>query len=417
MYIPLDGPKFDVLIFDEASQIMPIRAAACLGRAHSVVVAGDSKQLPPTNFFNSSYEDEEDNEEDFSGASLLDEAAESARRGLIASASLLWHYRSRHDDLIRFSNKHFYGDKLQWFTASNRNPENGGISFHHIKHAVYAGKGINEHTARRSLELAMHELDRGESVGIVTFSKAQADYITNNLIMNEYFEEMRDIDREDPTSGFFVKNLENVQGDERDVIILDFPYGKKEDGTFAKQFGPLSQRSYGERRINVAITRARSRMHVVSGVTAKDFGIVDQESGSGLLQSFLEYAESPTTPRQTLPQAAVESIFEEQVLDFVKKTLAGLAVGSDLEVHTQVGCQGYRIDLAIYNTRQQRYILGIECDGAAYHSSRHARSRDRIRHEQIVSMGWVLYHVWGGAWFSRRQDEAEALRRKILSVI
>jgi DNA polymerase III delta prime subunit len=413
MYLPLEGPKFDVLIFDEASQIVPIRAAACLGRAQSVVVAGDSKQLPPTNFFLSSYEDEEDSEEDSYGDSLLDEAAESSRIGLLSSASLLWHYRSRHDGLIRFSNENFYGDSLQWFAASDRDPLSGGVIFHHVQDAVYGTGGVNDHTARRSLELALKELEKGVSVGIVTFSNAQAEYM-NNLIMNEYFDQMLDVDRDDPTTGFFVKNLENVQGDERDVIVLDFPYGKKEDGIFSKQFGPLSQREYGARRINVAITRSRNRMHVVSGVTARDFGVVDPESGAGLLRDFLEYAETPPLPHHVGGSREVESPFEEEVLSFVDRVLLDLAPERQLEVHTQVGCRGYRIDMAIYDREQRRYVLGIECDGAAFHSSRHARSRDRIRHEQITSMGWALYHIWGGAWFGRREREESALRKRII---
>jgi hypothetical protein len=418
-YLPLVGPKFDVLIFDEASQIMPIRAAACLGRAESVVVAGDSKQLPPTNFFNSSQEDdEESNEEDFYDESLLERAAKASHLGLMASASLLWHYRSRHDGLIRFSNEKFYGGTLQWFTASDRDTGNGGVSFHHVRDAVYHGKGVNDATARRSLELAREELAKGVSVGIVTFSKAQADYINTNLIMNEFFDEMKDVDRENPVTGFFVKNLENVQGDERDVIVLDFPYGKDEDGLFLKHFGPLSQRSYGERRINVAITRARNRMHVVSGVVAGDFGAVDKESGAGLLRDFLEYAESTPPPhRRARKEKETESPFEAEILAYIERVLEELGVTHRLEVHTQVGCRGYRIDMAIYDVQARRYILGIECDGAAFHSSPHSRTRDRIRHEQIVSMGWQLYHIWGGGWFSRRDEEARALRTKIESVL
>jgi len=417
MYLPLEGPKFDVVIFDEASQIMPIRAAACLGRARSVVVAGDSKQLPPTNFFLSSYEDEEDAEEEVYEESLLAEAAESSRNGLLSSASLLWHYRSRHDGLIRFSNENFYGGKLQWFAASDRDPLRGGVVFHHVRDAVYHTGGVNEDTARRSLELALEELRKGASVGVVTFSKAQADYITNTLIMNEYFGEMLEVDRDDPTTGFFVKNLENVQGDERDIIVLDFPYGKREDGTFVKQFGPLSKKEYGARRMNVAITRARNKMHVVSGVTARDFGAVDQESGAGLLRDFLQYAEAPPSPHRTAASREVESPFEEAVLNFVEGVLRDMVPNRQIEVHTQVGCRGYRIDMAIYDLEKRRYVLGIECDGAAYHSSRHARSRDRIRHEQITAMGWTLYHIWGGAWFSRREAEESALRKKIESAL
>lgn len=415
-YLPMDF-TFDVLVFDEASQILPIRAAACLGRAESVVVAGDTRQLPPTNFFQVSYDEEDDSaEEDTYDDSLLDLAGKSAELGLVASSSLLWHYRSRHDGLIRFSNEHFYGGRLQWFPACDRDASSGGVQFHHLSNSVYHGGGVNETTARASLELAIDELKRGSSVGIVAFSKKQADLI-EQISFNEFFEDLSGVDRDDPTSGFFVKNLENVQGDERDVIILDFPYGKKDDGSFSLQFGPLSRREYGERRLNVAITRARTRMHVVSGVTALDFGMVNAESGAGLLRDFLMYAENPPHPRQPKGAQETESIFEEQVLEFVEAAIRRLSPTRPLEVHTQIGCRGYRIDMALYDVERKRYILGIECDGAAYHSSRHARSRDRIRHEQITAMGWTLYHVWGGSWFSRRDAEARALEKRIADVL
>ena len=435
MYLPVSY-KFDVVIFDEASQVRDIKAAAVLGRARSIVVAGDLKQLPPTSFFSSYYHEEEDDEnqeyEEEDDDSLLAKTRDACNRNLMHEVTLLWHYRSRHESLIKFSAEKFYdtdsGDpelSLKWFPASGRDGENcgEGVVLHRIEGEYLAG-GKNADTAQKSVELAMECIKKGKKVGIITFSQQQVTSIYEILFSPKYYEDYKRIDVDDPETGFFVKNLESVQGDERDVIILDFPYGKDSDGKFSMNLGPqLTNSKVARRRINVAITRARKEMHVVTTVKSSDFNVAKESSGLALIRDFFEYGEKEHGVRSgdttglvlkergeqntvTVIDNGEDSPFEAQVREYVKETL--IKIGrTDLEIHTQIGCVGYRIDLAIYDPSRQKYILGIECDGAQYHSSRHARTRDIIRHNNISALGWTLDHVWGGKWFGLRSVENE----------
>lgn len=434
MYLPHDF-LFDYVIFDEASQIFPVSAIGALGRAAAAVVAGDSQQLPPTSFFRSSavvddnpddtleeYQQEANDDQE----SLMDLANKASRDPfyLIEERDLKWHYRSRHDSLIRFSNEKFYDDKLLWFPSTERRkstPDSripaDGTHFVYVPEAKWeSGRGVNEGTASKSFELAERSLAAGKSVGIVTFSANQAQYIQELILNgNRQLPHGTAWDYDDPIDGFFIKNIENVQGDEREVIILDFPYGhEKESGEFHYRFGPILNKG-GNRRLNVAITRSRNSLYVVSGVKSSDF-IGNPSDNVALIRDFIKYAENPdniSNHTTTSLGQKTESVFEDQVLTELNNYLTELLAHERFEMHTQIGCAPYRIDLAVYDRYTEQFVLGIECDGAQYHSSRHARSRDRIRHDQIVSMGWSLYHIWGGYWFGNREVALQALKDRV----
>lgn len=410
-FLPTDW-RFDVVIFDEASQITPADAINCVYRGHQLVIAGDDRQLPPTSFFQSSMDDDDGYEEDqfdqFESVLGLCKGSE-----ILHSLPLRWHYRSRHEDLITFSNYRFYDGQLITYPGAESERPDLGVDLHVID-GVYrrGGRRDNPSEAEYLAERVMfHAREHPDlTVGVVALSSAQADTVEDIIErrradhpeLDEYF-------AADRLDGFFVKNLENVQGDERDIILLSIGYGPDEAGKFTMNFGPIN-REGGERRLNVAITRARRRVEVVASFSPEQMRPGDSKSrGLHELQRYLEYlrtGHAALAVDTTGSMGDVESPFEAEV----QRTISGWG----FEVVPQVGSAGYRVDLGVRDPGNPgRYMIGIECDGAAYHSSRVARDRDRLRQEVLEGLGWTLHRVWGSSWY-RYRATAEAELREAL---
>jgi len=402
-YIDPESIHFDIIIFDEASQIMPEDAVVCLARANQAVIMGDNQQLPPTSFFmrdsgdNEEYDDIEDLD------SFLKEVGTKLR-----SKSLEWHYRSKSEDLIAFSNRSFYHNRL--ITFPDPEVDRGGLKFIYVEDGIYdrGHSKKNKKEAERIVEIYKKEIrsDPTRSIGIVAFSMSQENAIREALeIAHIDVDDSKDPNEE----GLFVKNLETVQGDERDIVILSIGYGKDSEGKFSYNFGPLN-RNEGYKRLNVAITRSRFKTIVVSSILPEnlDGDKINSESGVKYLKNYLDYAKNKhlvgftSTPEDLY----FDSSFEEAVYDSLAK--------EGFNVSTQIGCSGYRIDLAIKHPENQgKYILGIECDGSQYHSSRYARDRDKIRQNILEGLGWNIHRIWSDDWLNNRSYEIEKIKTKV----
>jgi hypothetical protein len=408
--------RFDVVIFDEASQVRPSDAINAIYRGTQLIVAGDEHQLPPTSFFQQTVDDGTDDYvdeqlEEFE--SVLDISKGSAG---IRSLPLRWHYRSRHESLITYSNYMFYDGRLITYPAAIEASNDAGIEFFHVADGVYhrGGAADNPTEARQVVvRILQHAEDHPTlTLGVVAFSDAQASRIEFELEAAR--RDRPDLDayfQTDRLDGFFVKNLENVQGDERDIVIFSVGYGFDEARRFTMQFGPLN-RPGGERRLNVAITRARRRVEIVSSVSADDFRDSDNV-GVRHLKRYLDYAERGQIAL-SIPVVdgghEVESPFEAEVVRTIRRW--------GFDAVPQVGQAGYRIDIGVLDpARPGRYAIGVECDGAAYHSSRTARDRDRLRQQVLEGLGWTLHRIWGTAWYRNRAREEERLRSAIESAI
>lgn len=407
----LESPDFvfDTVIFDEASQVKTENAIGAIIRGKQVIIAGDSHQLPPTNFFVSGVSDEEsDDDEDETGSfeSVLDEAA------LLPQETLLWHYRSRNEQLIAFSNAKIYRNKLITFPSSIESGRDVGVEFISVPDGFYdrGGRKGNVPEAKKVAELVYQHFathpDR--SLGVTTFGVVQQLAIEDQIRQlrmnsdNRRFEKFFDENRDEP---FFVKSLENVQGDERDTIIFSVGYGKDAYGKMYNNFGPLSKDG-GERRLNVAVTRAKYNIKLVSSILATDINVDSPKEGTRLLRSYIDYAIRGPQILETEPTEAEElkydSPFEESVYNFLTE--------KEYKVGTQVGCSGFRIDLGIkHPTLNGRYVLGIECDGATYHSAKTARERDRLRQDILEQMGWKIYRIWSTDWIKDPNTEGQKL--------
>ncbi|MFJ8532829.1 DUF3320 domain-containing protein [Streptomyces sp. NPDC093591] len=404
--------RFDVVIFDEASQVRPGDAVSCLYRADSLIVAGDAKQLPPTEFFAAGSGDDEEEEWTEEALDSFPSLLEMCKgSGIIRSLPLRWHYRSHHEDLIAFSNHRFYEGGLITFPGASEHGEDIGVAFFKAD-GVYdrGGRRDNRGEAEFIARRVLHHFDNrpGMSLGVVALSKVQADTI------DEAVQQARlarpDMDAhftEDRLDGFFVKNLEAVQGDERDVMILSVGYGPDSHGRLTSHFGPVNKLD-GWRRLNVAVTRARTRMEVVASFRGGELRDSDNE-GAQALKRYLEYAErGPAALSVEAPVSAAEpeSPFEESVLRVLQ--------GWGYDIQPQVGVSGYRVDFGVRHPRAVgTYALGIECDGAMYHSSRAARDRDRLRQQVLEDLGWTLYRIWGTDWYRNRLQAERRLKEAV----
>jgi very-short-patch-repair endonuclease len=414
-YLPPDL-QFDVVIFDEASQVTPGDAVNCIYRGRALITAGDDKQLPPTSFFERVVEEDEQEDADPDVRDYQSILELSKACGAFQNLSLRWHYRSRHEALIAFSNHAFYGGRLVTFPSANAESPDLGVELIRVDGVYRRGAGRdNPLEATAVAKRVVHHFTTrpGQSLGVVAFSVAQADAIEEAvdraLVERPDLEQFRDDDR---LTGFFVKNLEAVQGDERDVIIFSIGYGFDEFGKITVNFGALN-RPKGWRRLNVAITRARQRVEVVSSIRAADIPETRNESVRHLID-YLDYAERGMPAlalRYTDDHRDTESPFEDSVLDTIKSW--------GHRVTPQVGAAGYRIDLGVRHPGYagEVYAIGVECDGAMYHSSPSARDRDRLREQVLVGLGWNLHRIWGTAWYRNRHQEEERLRTAIEAAI
>ncbi|WP_030543460.1 DUF3320 domain-containing protein [Streptomyces albus] len=409
-HLPADY-HFDVVIFDEASQVRPGDAVNCIYRGRSLVVAGDSRQLPPTSFFDSAVEDDSD-EYDPDVPDSFESLLDACKAGALRELPLRWHYRSRHEDLITFSNRSFYERSMVTFPGALDEGNDVGVAFIGAD-GVYdrGGRRDNRREAELVAERVLHHFDTrpGRTLGVVALSQAQASAI--DLAVQQARISRPDLDHcftEDRLDGFFVKNLESVQGDERDVMIMSIGYGPDEHGKLGLNFGPINKDG-GWRRLNVAVTRARYRMEVVASFHGGALADSANESVQHL-KRYLAYAENgPAVLAQDVVQdedAAPDSPFEESVLAVLR--------GWGYRVQPQVGVAGYRIDIGVRHPELPgSYALGIECDGAMYHSSRTARDRDRLREQVLAGLGWRLHRIWGTDWYRGREAAEQRLREAV----
>lgn len=412
-YLEPGAVEFDLLVIDEASQVQPIDAFGALARCKQMVVVGDSRQLPPTRFFARLNEDSTEEPEDGQIAQAKD--IESIlglcnARG-VPSKMLRWHYRSRHQSLIAVSNHEFYENRL-FIVPSPYSISSGlGLKFVHVPDGVFdrGGSSTNRIEAREVCKAIIEHARKNpaESLGVAAFSIKQQKLILDELeLLRRECPDTESFFASHPTEPFFVKNLENVQGDERDVIFISVGYGRDKNGYMAMNFGPLSNEG-GERRLNVLISRAKKQCVVFSSITADDIDL-QRVTGRGVkaFKVFLNFAKTGRLDIARETGREEDSPFEEAVRQAIES--------QGYEVHPQVGIAGFFIDLAVLaQDGSGRYLLGIECDGAAYHSSRSARDRDRLRQAVLEDHGWIIHRIWSFDWFQRPQEQL----RKILESI
>jgi very-short-patch-repair endonuclease len=402
-YIPPGSINFDLVVFDEASQVKPVDAFGAIIRAKQSVVVGDSKQLPPTSFFDSLAES--DIEEDFENVADM-ESILSLFLGKGAPERMLrWHYRSRHDSLIAVSNYEFYDNKLVIFPSPGSNLAARGLKLQHLPDTGY-DRGKTRTNQQEAKSVARFVIEHAKTLpdltlGVVAFSTAQRDAIEMQLeLLRRADPSCEQFFNEHEREPFFVKNIENVQGDERDVIFISIGYGKTTDGYMTMNFGPLN-RDGGERRLNVLITRARLAMDVFANFTADDIDL-NRTTARGVvaLKNFLAFAQTGILEQPYSTGKEPDSPFEEAVIIALKQ--------AGVDVEPQIGTAGFFIDIAVKDQEfPGRYVLGIECDGASYHSSRSARDRDRLRQEVLEGLGWRLHRIWSTEWYRNPQVEIE----------
>ncbi len=404
-YLPPGKISFDLVIFDEASQVEPVDAFGAILRGTSCVVVGDSQQLPPTSFFNRVAKDEEPEEN--ASASDLESILDLFSTQGARNKTLQWHYRSEHESLIAVSNREFYNNRLQVSPSPDASKSESGVQFQHLPDTQYTtGESVNLGEARQVAAAVMKHARSYPylTLGVAAFSRRQADAIENKLHAMLANDPSLDANFFNSHSAepFFVKNLESVQGDERDVIFISVGYGKQADGRLRMNFGPLNKKG-GERRLNVLISRAKKRCVVFSNITYRDIDLSKtQARGVQALKTYLEFAETGNLDTAQPTGMTAESPFEESVAAELRTR--------GYRVAEQIGQGSYRIDLAIVDADNTgRYLLGIECDGASYHSSKTARDRDRIRQDTLEKKGWRIHRVWSTDWFYSQDRALERL--------
>jgi len=400
--------QFDLLVMDEASQVEPVDALGAIARAKQIVVVGDERQLPPTQFFsrmttNISEDDDDDN-------TVATHDVESIlnlclARGL-PQRMLRWHYRSKHHSLIAVSNKQFYGNRLFIVPSPYVVGSSMGLVFHHLPEATFdsGGTATNPIEAKAVAHAVIRHAKEHPhlSLGVGAFSVKQKQAILDEveLLRRTHPDTESFFTQAHQDEPFFVKNLENIQGDERDVIFISVGYGRNQSGYMAMRFGPLNAEG-GERRLNVLISRAKYRCEVFSSITADD---IDLERGKGAgvvaFKLFLKFAQTGKLDFGQVTDREADSVFEEQV--------AAALRAKGYIVKMQIGIAGFFIDLAIVDAdKPGHFLIGIECDGASYHSSRSARDRDRLRQAVLEDHGWIIHRIWSTDWFRRPKEQLE----------
>jgi superfamily I DNA and/or RNA helicase len=410
-YIQQGALEFDLVIIDEASQMTPENAVGAILRSRKAMVVGDTNQLPPSNFFSKVFEDEDaDEDETVTDESIL-EMANSAFR---PARRLRWHYRSRHSGLIAFSNHHIYNDDLVVFpSATEAEQEHMGVKLVPVNGKYSSGTNVDEAKVMVDHIVKFMKESKDRSLGVVTLNQKQRDLILEemNFAIKDNNHVARYVDKweeeNDGLESFFVKNLENVQGDERDVIFIGTVYGPaKVDGPVMQRFGPINGVA-GKRRLNVLFSRAKQQIVTFSSMKGTD--IVAEEDGNPgayMLKQWLEYSRTGVLHAGTRTEREPDSDFEVHVIEQLK-SLGCIPV-------PQVGVAGYFIDIGVKHPDWPHgFILGVECDGAAYHSSKSARDRDRLRQEVLEGLGWHFHRIWSTDWFSNPQGEVEKLRKVV----
>jgi hypothetical protein len=431
---------------DEASQIRPEDALGAVARGRQLVVVGDTKQMPPSSLFQTESGESDIEEQENSAAQNSESVLECSLHAFAPVYRLKWHYRSQHEDLIKFSNHHYYDNDLVVFPAARKAGTGLGVVFHYIEGAVYLARskagartgpsapdpgaallgapvpgedstrkgagtlGGNDLEAKAVAEAAIAHLLKhpGQSLLVATMNIRQQELVedwidrltTKDPQARKAVEEASARDSEE----FSVKNLENIQGHQRDVVMISMTYGKDPDsGKVAQRFGPLNGRN-GRRRLNVLFTRAKLRNEVFSSMTYKDI-VSKPEGTSGVndLRDYLRFAQEGALPgEEGANPSFAEGRFEESVIHVVRSC--------GLLATPRIGVASYRVDIGVsLPERPQDYILGIECDGAAYHAMRSTRDRDRLRDEVLRSRGWNLHRIWSIDWFQQHEQARQSL--------
>lgn len=405
-YIDTDAEKFDLIVFDEASQMPTYEAIGAIARGKNVVIVGDPKQMPPTNFFSVNSTDE-DNIAMEDLESILDDCLALS----IPSKYLLWHYRSKHESLIAFSNAEFYDNKLLTFPS----PDNIESKVRMVAVEGYYDKGKSRQNQSEA-QAVVNEIERRlrnkelrkKSIGVVTFSVVQQalieDLLSDLFIFQPELETLA-LECEEP---LFIKNLENVQGDERDVILFSVGYGPDSTGRVSMNFGPLN-RAGGERRLNVAVSRARYEMIIFSTLRS-DMIDMNRTSSIGVagLKRFLEYAEKGTRRTSEKPLSKLsEEVSIENIIAEKLRTAGHM-------VHTDIGCSGYKIDIGIVNPENPAtYKLGIICDGKNYKRTKTARDREIVQSNVLKALGWNICRIWTMDWWEKPEVVIASIQEAI----
>jgi hypothetical protein len=409
------GLHFDLVVFDEASQIYTEDAVGSIYRGDQLVVAGDPKQLPPTPFFQYTLDEDFDWDEDSYEFDVFDSVLDECMSIGLPVQMLRWHYRSKHDSLISFSNERFYNGNLVLFPASSMGSEDLGLEFVYVKDGLYerGGRRNNPREADVVADLVFEHFEKNpeKTLGVVTFSISQMntvqDAVENRLRERPKFEKFF---VEDRMNGFFVKNLENVQGDERDVMIFSVGYGYDEHNRITMNFGPLNKQG-GERRLNVAITRARERVILVSSIKYDDIRLNSTKAqGVHSLHHYLRYAERrPKNLTNDVTREMYSSPLELDVAEEIEQM--------GYKAVPLVGSSSFRVDIGVIDPEEpDRFLLGVMCDGDNYRSANTSRDRDRLRIQVLESLGWNIHRIWSPDWLQRRETEVRKLRRALQKV-
>lgn len=410
--LPLDE-IFDVVVIDEASQMKPEYSIGAIARAKQVIIVGDQKQLPPTDFFKTNTGVHDDLDEDDIDESILDlgiNAFDDVRE-------LLFHYRSRHEDLIRFSNQKFYDKKLLIPASTDKEAINRGIERRYVENGFYNPRigggsgGININEAKELVAEIKNfmEFRKDESLGIATMNTNQRDLIQSEFDQIKDEPDIRDYiekwkNKDEGLNEFFIKNLENIQGDERDVIFISTIYGKEEGKqVLLQRFGPIN-RPQGHRRLNVLFTRAKHQIILFTSLKSSEVRVGEKSSqGLEVFRDYLIYAEDGSLPLEIQQNnREVESPFQQWAIDIINAQ-------DGFKADWEVGVDGFRIDIGVKHENCSGYILGVETDGATYHSSQSARDRDILRQEILEGHGWVFHRIWSTDWLNDKSGTKQKL--------
>ncbi|WP_444909569.1 AAA domain-containing protein [Microbulbifer sp. TRSA005] len=415
-FLPSDFNGFDLVVFDEASQMTTWDSVGAIARGKNVIVVGDPKQMPPTSFFSGAVNVDDPDEEDLE--SILDQAL-AAR---LPHLRLKGHYRSRHETLIAFSNSKYYENSLVTYPSSDT--KQSAVTLHRVNGVYSKGKGRNNPIEAAAVvdeivRRLTNPANTSQTIGVVTLNTEQQRTVEDLLDdarrkhphIEPYFQST------DTYDGVFVKNLESVQGDERDIIILSLGYGPTEahGRTMSMNFGPLNK-SGGERRLNVAITRATSEVLIFSSF---DSSMIDLSRTSALavehLKHYLEFAEKG--PIALAEQATADYGVDQFDSDF-EQSVAWALRDKGWRSQTQIGVSKFRIDLGIIHPDHPGvYLAGVECDGATYHGSPSARDRDRVRHAILENLGWRLVRLWSTDYFQDPEEAIDKIDRRLNEIL
>lgn len=406
-YLGTNWPQFDLVVFDEASQMPTCEAVAAISRSKSAIIVGDEHQLPPTNFFMA------DNFcEQYSENEDLESILEDCLALSMPQKHLLWHYRSKHESLITFSNRHFYKNSLMTFPSNDDMATK--VSFEYVKGVYERGAGRNN---KEEAKAVVKEIQKrlsdpqtaSQSIGVVTFNVNQQSLIKDML--NDMLRKNADLEivATQMHEPIFIKNLENVQGDERDVILFSVGYGRDKFGKVAMNFGPLN-RDGGERRLNVAVSRARYEMKVFSSLKAEDIDLYRSNAkGVKYLKSFLEYAE-----RGNVALMHMEYGLKRKAKDAFIESVAAALKANGYAVNTNIGSSEYRVDIGIIDpANPDRYLLGLLCDGYNYVASNTAHDRDVTTPAVLSLLGWRTYNIWSVEWWDTPEHVLNGITREI----